>query len=179
MLAPIAIGLSLAAFAVHVNQYAKSGVDMWPPTSKNIGNWATLGGDALGAIPGVGPAVKGLRAGKTAFTAAEGAARVTKGAGTGAKAAWSAARGTPSHFTGVATSAAEKLGATTHAATIGKSTEAAVTGALTAPTGATLFTGNDTVAEASVNATKAGDLIGTGELAAGPIIKIKNLAKAL
>ncbi|WP_405528289.1 hypothetical protein OG426_39215 [Streptomyces canus] len=77
VLAPLAIGLSLAAAAQHTYQYVRSGKDMWPPTSKNLSEWATLGGDLLGAVPGVGPAIDGTKAaiegGRTAFETARGA----------------------------------------------------------------------------------------------------------
>lgn len=53
-LAPLAIGLSAVAFFAHASAYGWSG--LWPPTGERIGNWLTLGGDALGMVPGVGAA---------------------------------------------------------------------------------------------------------------------------
>ncbi|MCH6163246.1 putative T7SS-secreted protein [Streptomyces marispadix] len=50
VLAPFAVGMSLLALGLHSYQYAKEGA-LWPP-QKNVGNYITLGGDLLGAIPG-------------------------------------------------------------------------------------------------------------------------------
>ncbi|WP_405735856.1 WXG100 family type VII secretion target [Streptomyces sp. NBC_00028] len=69
-LAPLAIGLSALALFAHAASYGMSG--LFPPTGNNIGNWLTLGGDALGMIPGVGAAKSGLTAGLKAGRAAEG-----------------------------------------------------------------------------------------------------------
>ncbi|MEV7884327.1 putative T7SS-secreted protein [Streptomyces sp. NPDC002817] len=69
-LAPLAIGLSAVALFAHAASYGMEG--LFPPTGENIGNWLTLGGDALGMIPGVGAAKSGLTAGFRAGRAAEG-----------------------------------------------------------------------------------------------------------
>ncbi|WP_436737391.1 WXG100 family type VII secretion target [Streptomyces sp. BBFR102] len=74
VLAPLAIGLSALAFFTHAASYGFSG--LFPPTGQNIGNWLTLGGDALGMVPGVGGAFKGAQAGY-------GAANIATGAGGG------------------------------------------------------------------------------------------------
>ncbi|MFC8085197.1 putative T7SS-secreted protein [Streptomyces sp. NPDC057340] len=68
VLAPLAIGLSAVAFAAHASAYGWSG--LWPPTGERIGNWLTLGGDALGMVPGVGAAFRGVKAGVKAGRAA-------------------------------------------------------------------------------------------------------------
>lgn len=62
---------------------------LFPPSAKNMGNWLTLGGDALGAIPGVGVAGKGLEAARAARAAGEG----TLGVKAGVSASQYAARG--------------------------------------------------------------------------------------
>ncbi|MFJ3215836.1 WXG100 family type VII secretion target [Kitasatospora sp. NPDC086801] len=69
-----AILLSAAAAGWHATQYAAKG-QLWPP-QKNISNWLTLGGDVLGAIPGVGVATKGVtvaRGARAAGTSFRGA----------------------------------------------------------------------------------------------------------
>ncbi|MDH6120886.1 hypothetical protein [Kitasatospora sp. GAS204B] len=94
-LAIVAIGLSVLAAGAHARQYGLSG--LWPPNAKNIGNDLTLAGDLLGAVPGVGIAVKGSRVGLKAAEGARaadgllGAAKV--GLKTGAKEANALARG--------------------------------------------------------------------------------------
>jgi uncharacterized protein YukE len=72
----LAIALSAAAFLSHVATYAnqKGWEAFFPPSSKNMGNWLTLGGDALGVIPGVGA----LRGGVTAARAVNGGAASVK-----------------------------------------------------------------------------------------------------
>ncbi|MFE0820535.1 putative T7SS-secreted protein [Streptomyces sp. NPDC058847] len=76
VLAPLAIGLSAVAFAAHASAYGVEG--LWPPTGERIGNWLTLGGDALGMVPGVGAAFHGARAGVKAGRAAGGVVTGTK-----------------------------------------------------------------------------------------------------
>ncbi|MFJ6689627.1 putative T7SS-secreted protein [Streptomyces sp. NPDC091294] len=76
VLAPLAIGLSAVAFAAHASAYGWSG--LWPPTGERIGNWLTLGGDALGMVPGVGAAFRGVKAGVKAGRAAGGVVAGTK-----------------------------------------------------------------------------------------------------
>ncbi|MDW4910940.1 hypothetical protein RB628_37900, partial [Streptomyces sp. ADMS] len=75
VLAPLAVGLSALAFVAHAAAYGVDG--LFPPTGnngQNIGNWLTLGGDALGMVPGVG----GVRAGYKAARAAGGVAKGSK-----------------------------------------------------------------------------------------------------
>jgi uncharacterized protein YukE len=70
-LAPFAVLCSLAAMGQHTYQYAQAG-ELWPP-QKHIGDYLTLGGDLLGAIPGVGLAGKGIGAGADAAGGVRGA----------------------------------------------------------------------------------------------------------
>ncbi|MFE9249591.1 putative T7SS-secreted protein [Streptomyces sp. NPDC007088] len=76
VLAPLAIGLSAVAFLAHASSYGVSG--LFPPTGERIGNWLTLGGDALGMVPGVGAAKSGITAGFKAGRATEGAVAGTR-----------------------------------------------------------------------------------------------------
>ncbi|MFC7262208.1 putative T7SS-secreted protein [Streptomyces lutosisoli] len=90
-LAPVAFALSAVALVAHGAKYGKDG--LWPPSKDKIGNYLTLGGDALGAIPGFGAAAKGVSAGVRAARGVEGAAAGIKvGVTTGAKAANYAAK---------------------------------------------------------------------------------------
>ncbi|MER6524613.1 putative T7SS-secreted protein [Streptomyces sp. NPDC001508] len=75
-LAPLAIGLSAIAFLAHASAYGVSG--LFPPTGERIGNWLTLGGDALGMVPGVGAAKSGIMAGFKAGRATEGVVAGTR-----------------------------------------------------------------------------------------------------
>ncbi|MBT2906904.1 WXG100 family type VII secretion target [Streptomyces cellulosae] len=76
VLAPLAIGLSAVALLAHAASYGVDG--LWPPTGERIGNWLTLGGDALGMIPGVGAAKAGVMAGLKAGRGAGGVVAGTK-----------------------------------------------------------------------------------------------------
>lgn len=82
VLAPFAVLASLAAMGQHSYQYAKAG-ELWPP-QKNIGNYLSLGGDLLGALPGVGLAGKGLSAGADAAGGVRGMAMGAEGMSRGA-----------------------------------------------------------------------------------------------
>ncbi|MCH6163504.1 putative T7SS-secreted protein [Streptomyces marispadix] len=82
LLAPVAVLCSLAAMGQHAYQYAKAG-ELWPP-QKHIGNYLTLGGDMLGALPGVGLAGKGLSAGADAAGGLRGAVMGAEGMSRGA-----------------------------------------------------------------------------------------------
>ncbi|MFD8592820.1 hypothetical protein ACFV1B_25290 [Streptomyces sp. NPDC059637] len=195
--APFAIGLSLAAAAQHANQYIKSGKDMWPPTSSNKGEWATLGGDLLGVVPGVGPAFKGARAAVTAGRSAFGAARgagavartgtaVSQAVKTGGKSFNYAAKTVdPSNrvIGGPVEFAAKKLGSSDAAAVMTADvTQAVITAGLAAPTAMTLDAGwshSDATTEKATNGT----IINNGIVGAGmtvdPLKKIFSVAKAL
>ncbi|MER6147883.1 putative T7SS-secreted protein [Streptomyces hirsutus] len=87
VLAPLAIGLSAVAFLAHAASYGVEG--LWPPTGERIGNWLTLGGDALGMVPGVGAAKAGIMAG---FKAGRGAGGLAAGTKVGIKTAGTTAR---------------------------------------------------------------------------------------
>ncbi|MEU6763837.1 putative T7SS-secreted protein [Streptomyces sp. NPDC046853] len=87
VLAPLAIGLSAVALLAHASAYGVDG--LWPPTGERIGNWLTLGGDALGMVPGVGAAKAGVMAG---FKAGRGAGGVVAGTKVGIKTAGTTAK---------------------------------------------------------------------------------------
>ncbi|WP_411098098.1 putative T7SS-secreted protein [Streptomyces sp. x-45] len=87
VLAPLAIGLSAVALFAHAASYGVDG--LFPPTGPNIGNWLTLGGDALGMIPGVGAAKAGVMAG---LKAGRGAGGLVNGAKVGIKTGSSVAK---------------------------------------------------------------------------------------
>lgn len=87
VLAPLAIGLSAVALLAHASAYGIDG--LFPPTGERIGNWLTLGGDALGMVPGVGAAKAGVMAG---FKAGRGAGGVVAGAKVGIKTAGTTAK---------------------------------------------------------------------------------------
>jgi uncharacterized protein YukE len=82
VLAPFAVLASLAAMGQHSYQYAQAG-QLWPP-QKNIGNYLSLGGDLLGALPGVGLVGKGLGAGADAAGGVRGMAMGAEGMSRGA-----------------------------------------------------------------------------------------------
>ncbi|WP_141246239.1 MULTISPECIES: putative T7SS-secreted protein [Streptomyces] len=138
VLAPLAIGLSALAFFTHAASYGFSG--LFPPTGKNIGNWLTLGGDALGMVPGVGGAFKGAQAGYKAARAAGGlaggGAKVgIKTAGTTAKNAMKAADPVSKVIDKPVMAAASKLGLSRGAAlTATETVQATAALAWTAPT---------------------------------------------
>ncbi|GAB2455171.1 hypothetical protein [Streptomyces incanus] len=87
VLAPLAIGLSAVALFAHAAAYGWNG--LFPPTGQNIGNWLTLGGDALGMVPGVGAAKAGIMAG---FKAGRGAGGLVAGTTVGVKTAGTTAK---------------------------------------------------------------------------------------
>ncbi|MEU5307661.1 putative T7SS-secreted protein [Streptomyces sp. NPDC021562] len=83
-LAPVAFALSAVALIAHGAKYGKDG--LWPPSKDKIGNYLTLGGDALGAIPGFGAVAKGASVGVRAARGVEGtAAGIKVGLTLGAK----------------------------------------------------------------------------------------------
>lgn len=49
-----AILLSAGALGLHAWKMGSDGAKLWPPSTEMAGNWATLGGDLLGAVPGIG-----------------------------------------------------------------------------------------------------------------------------
>lgn len=137
VLAPLAIGLSAVAFMAHAASYGVEG--LWPPTGPRIGNWLTLGGDALGMVPGVGAAkagiMAGLKAGRGAGGLAKGATVGIKTAGTTAKNAMKAADPVAAVIDKPIMAAASRLGVSRGAAlTVTEGVQAAATLAWTAPT---------------------------------------------
>ncbi|MGW0910914.1 WXG100 family type VII secretion target [Streptomyces sp. NPDC002784] len=137
VLAPLAIGLSAVALFAHAASYGVSG--LFPPTGGNIGNWLTLGGDALGMIPGVGAAKAGITAGLKAGRGAGGVVAGTKvGIKTGstvAKNAMKAADPVAAVIDKPIMAAAAKLGVSRGAAlTTTEGVQAAAQLAWTAPT---------------------------------------------
>ncbi|WP_328873119.1 WXG100 family type VII secretion target [Streptomyces sp. NBC_00287] len=137
VLAPLAIGLSAVALFAHAASYGMSG--LFPPTGANIGNWLTLGGDALGMIPGVGAAKAGIMAGLKAGRGAGGVVAGTKvGIKTGsavAKNAMKAADPVAAVIDKPIMAAAAKLGVSRGAAlTTTEGVQAAAQLAWTAPT---------------------------------------------
>ncbi|MGD6742945.1 hypothetical protein ACOKM3_13990 [Streptomyces sp. BH106] len=195
VLAPIAIGLSLAAAAQHANQYIKSGKDMWPPTSKNMSEWATLGGDLLGAVPGVGPAVKGTKAaisaGKASFGAARGAGALARTGTTVSQAVksggeafnWAAKAADPSNpiIAKPVEWAAGKLGSSQAAGVMAADVaQSVVTAGLAVPTAITLHPDySDQWATPATNGTIANDGVVAGGTAVDPVKKIFSVVKAL
>ncbi|MET7357664.1 WXG100 family type VII secretion target [Streptomyces sp. NPDC005562] len=137
VLAPLAIGLSAVALLAHASAYGIDG--LFPPTGERIGNWLTLGGDALGMVPGVGAAKAGVMAG---FKAGRGAGGVVAGAKVGIKTAGTTAKNVMKAADPVAKvidkpimAAASKLGVSRGAAlTATEGVQAASQLAWTAPT---------------------------------------------
>ncbi|UGY93912.1 putative T7SS-secreted protein [Streptomyces gobiensis] len=194
VLAPLAIGLSLAAAGAHTYQYAKSGKDMWPPTSSNMGEWATVGGDLLGVVPGVGPAFKGAKAaisaGRSASSAARGASAVARATSTVSQATKTGAK----HFSEFAKAAnpsnrviggpiefaAKRLGSSKAAAEMAADvTQAVVTAGLAAPTAMTLGNNSEALADKAVKGTVANNALVSAGMSVDPLQKIFSVARAL
>ncbi|MFG3225388.1 putative T7SS-secreted protein [Kitasatospora sp. NPDC048194] len=163
-----AILLSAAAAGAHATQYAVKG-QLWPP-QKNIGNWLTLGGDVLGAIPGVGVAAKGVTAAREAGAAGAGVRGVVSAGATEVRAA---ARGVdPANplFTNAIEKPAVKLGLSKSAAMdLSDGVQAVTTAGLNAPTAYALTQDNPSngLTSAVNYTTGANNIIGSGGLAAG------------
>lgn len=166
VLAPLAIGLSAVAFLAHASAYGMSG--LFPPTGGNIGNWLTLGGDALGMVPGVGAAAQGLKAGVKAGRAVQGAAA---GAKVGIKTAGATAKGAMKAADPVAKvidkpimAAASKLGVSRGAAlTTTEGVQAAATLAWTTPTAVNAYATSTGRYDAATWGTGVGNIAtGTG-----------------
>lgn len=137
VLAPLAIGLSAVALVAHASAYGVDG--LWPPTGERIGNWLTLGGDALGMVPGVGAAksgvMAGLKAGRGAGGVAAGAKVGIRTAGATAKNAMKAADPVAKVIDKPIMAAASRLGVSRGAAlTATEGVQAASQLAWTAPT---------------------------------------------
>lgn len=169
-LAPVAIALSAVALVAHGAKYGKDG--LWPPSKDKIGNYLTLGGDALGAIPGFGAATKGVSSGVKAARGVAGTAKGVKvGVSTAAKAA---------HFEAKAMSPAlpliskpveglaTKLGASTlNAQRISDGVQATAQLGWTAPTAYAAVKPSDGAADAANRGTTIGNIAagsGSGRL---------------
>ncbi len=165
-LAPLAIGLSAVAFLAHASAYGVQG--LWPPTGDRIGNWLTLGGDALGMIPGVGAAKSGIMAGFKAGRGAEGligGARIgIKTAGVTAKNVMKAADPVAMVIDKPVMAVATKLGVSRGAAlTATEGIQAAATLTWTAPTALNAYETTPGRYDAATWGTGAGNIaMGTG-----------------
>lgn len=160
-----------------------------------MGEWATLGGDVLGAVPGVGPAFKGAKAaigaGKAAFGAARGAGAVARAGATVSQAVKTGAKGFNFAAKAVNPSnaviakpiefAASKLGSSQAAAVMAADvTQAVVTGALAVPTAMTLHPDySDAWGPTATIGTEANDVVVAGGMTVDPLKKIFSVAKAL
>ncbi|WP_051830533.1 MULTISPECIES: putative T7SS-secreted protein [Streptomyces] len=163
-----AILLSAAAAGAHATQYAVKG-QLWPP-QKNIGNWLTLGGDVLGAIPGVGVAAKGVSAAREASAAGAGVRGVVTAGSTEVRAASRAVDPANPIFTTAIEKPAIKLGLSKATAmNVSDGVQAVTTAGLNAPTAYALTQDNPSDGLTSaVNYTTGGNnLLGSGGLAAG------------
>ncbi|GAA1993968.1 hypothetical protein [Kitasatospora viridis] len=153
----LAIALSAAALIAHVATYAsqQGWKAFFPPSSKNMGNWLTVGGDALGVIPGVSEIKEGVTA-----------ARAAKGLGASVKAGYETTQAglkgadALNPVTDAARKATvdwlEKKGVTVSTSVAdnsAKGVQGAVMAGLTEPTAASLF---DTSDNNLVNGTTAG-----------------------
>ncbi|MCX4549934.1 MULTISPECIES: WXG100 family type VII secretion target [unclassified Streptomyces] len=162
VLAPLAIGLSAVAFLAHATAYGVSG--LFPPTGANASNWLTLGGDALGMVPGVGAVGKGISAGAKAGRATEG---VVAGTRVGVKTASATAKGLMKAADPVAAvidkpvmAAATKLGVSRATAlTVTEGVQATAMTAWTAPTVLNLVDPSDRNSAAATWGTGAGDIV--------------------
>ncbi|WP_030246420.1 putative T7SS-secreted protein [Streptomyces sp. NRRL S-350] len=163
-----AILLSAAAAGAHATQYAVKG-QLWPP-QKNIGNWLTLGGDVLGAIPGVGVAAKGVTAVREAAAAGEGVRGAVTAGATEVRAASRAVDPANPIFTTAIEKPAIKLGLSKATAMdVSDGVQAVTTAGLNAPTAYALTQDNPSngLTSAVNYTTGANNILGSGGLAAG------------
>ncbi|MFJ5291463.1 putative T7SS-secreted protein [Streptomyces sp. NPDC088348] len=176
VLAPLAIGLSAVAFFAHATSYGLSG--LFPPTGAKASNWLTLGGDALGMVPGVGAVGKGVSAGVKAGRATEG---VVAGTRVGLKTAGATAKGLMKAADPVAKvidkpvmAAATKLGVSRGTAlTVTEGVQAAAMTAWTAPTVLNLVDKTPGHGNASTWGTGVGDIAtGIGGGKAGGVLAV-------
>ncbi|WP_031078303.1 putative T7SS-secreted protein [Streptomyces sp. NRRL WC-3742] len=166
-LALAAVALSLAAAGAHAVKYGTSG--LLPPSWDNLGNYLTLSGDILGAVPLLGAAGKGALVAKAGWRA--GAATATKA---GAAETVRAAKGIkfldPANpvFTTLFEKPAVFLGASRRTAQeISDLAQGATTLALTAPTAVSLFDDNpgSDLNNAVNNTTGAANTVGATGMA--------------
>ncbi|MER7765628.1 putative T7SS-secreted protein [Kitasatospora sp. NPDC096140] len=169
-LALAAVALSLAAAGAHAKQYGAKG--LWPPTWDKVGNYLTLSGDILGAIPLLGAAAKG------GVTAVKVGVKTSAAAGAraGAAEAASGVRGVkyldPQNplFKVAVEKPALKLGVPLERAQdLSDGVQGATSLALAAPTAATLFTDTpgDDLNSAVNNTTGAANVMGAAGMAWG------------
>lgn len=156
-----AVALSAVALVSHGAKYGKEG--LWPPSKDKLGNYLTLGGDLLGAVPGVGIAAKGIGVGARAARGAEGIFSATKvGIASGARELKFAATGLDPALpliTRPVESVAAKFGASSiRAQQIADGVQAGAMAAWTAPTAAYAAHPSD----ATGNAANWGTAIGNG-----------------
>ncbi|MFI8461139.1 WXG100 family type VII secretion target [Kitasatospora sp. NPDC085464] len=169
-LALAAVALSLAAAGAHAAQYGAKG--LWPPTWDKVGNYLTLSGDLLGAVPLLGAAAKG------SVTAVKVGVKTGAAAGAraGASEAASGVRGVkyldPQNplFRVAVEKPALKLGVPLERAQdLSDGVQGATSLALAAPTAATLFTDTpgDGLNSAVNNTTGAANVMGGTGMAWG------------
>lgn len=72
-----AILLSAGALALHAWKFASDGGQLLP-LGKNWGNWVTLGGDLLGAVPGIGVTAKAFSLARDAGEAGQAVGAIAK-----------------------------------------------------------------------------------------------------
>ncbi|WP_316527048.1 hypothetical protein [Kitasatospora brasiliensis] len=163
-----AILFSASAALAHGAQYAAKG-QLWPPQN-NIGNWLTLGGDVLGAIPGVGVAAKGVTAAREAVAAGEGVRGVVAAGSTEVRAASRAIDPANPLFTQGIEKPAMYFGVSKSAAMdIADGVQAATTVGLNAPTAYALTQDNpsDNLAGAVNYTTGGNSVLGSAGMIAG------------
>ncbi|MET9181869.1 putative T7SS-secreted protein [Kitasatospora aureofaciens] len=163
-----AILLSGAAALAHGTKFAAEG-KLWPP-QKNIGNWLTLGGDVLGAIPGVGVAAKGATAVREASAAGSGVRGALAAGTTEVRTAARAVDPANPVFTTAIEKPAIKLGLSKATAMdVTDGVQAATTAGLNAPTAYALTQDDpsDDLNSAVNYTTGANNLIGSGGVAFG------------
>ncbi|MFE6055360.1 WXG100 family type VII secretion target [Kitasatospora sp. NPDC056446] len=163
-----AILLSAAAAGAHATQYAVKG-QLWPP-QKNIGNWLTLGGDVLGAIPGVGVAAKGVTAAREASAAGSGVRGAVTAGTTEVRSASRAIDPANPVFTTAIEKPAVKLGLSKATAmNVSDGVQAATTFGLNAPTAYALSKDNpsDGLSGAVNYTTGTNNLVGSAGVVSG------------
>lgn len=168
-LALAAFALSAVAFSSHLVKFAEAG-ELWPPWD-NVGSYLTLGGDALGAVPGIGVAIKGAKVGASAARGAQGLASSTKvGLTSGLKAAQSVSRGINPAIRGITTpveALAKGMGVSgSRAIDIADGVQSAAIAAWTIPTAANAASGGKYSQESAVG-TGVGNI--TTGVASGPL----------
>ncbi|MFE4515064.1 putative T7SS-secreted protein [Kitasatospora sp. NPDC056783] len=163
-----AVLFSAAAAVTHGAQYATKG-RLWPP-QRNIGNWLALGGDVLGAIPGVGVAAKGVTAAREAVAAGEGVRGVVAAGSTEVRAASRAIDPANPLFTKGIEKPARYLGVSESAAMdIADGVQAATTTGLAVPTayGLTQDDPSDALTSGINYTTGGNNLIGSAGMVGG------------